>query len=597
MSETARIDPRRKFRLSSLQVFCLKSRVHLRGNIGLTSGRFSDPGPKPQNEDFLGLRVPQDPLLATKGIAACIADGVSAASAAKEASETAVRSFLTDYYETPESWQVKTAGQRVLTAVNRWLYAQGQGHSSAENGCVTTFTAVVLKSRTAHVFHIGDSRLYRLRDGVLEQITRDHATRVSADTCYLTRAMGISLSPRIDYHSFPIEPGDRLALTTDGIHDFISHRKLTELLALDADPSIIAGALGAATSHSHDNRSTLVIRIDSLPDDDKDDVFRQLSDLPFPPDLIPGQSIDGLAVERLISASPNSQLYLVHDTTDGGRPYVLKAPSVIHEDDPSYLERFALEEWIGLRTDSPHLAKVVRRETPRRFRYYLLEPVDGPTLEQWSRDHPTPSVDQVVAIVRGIVAGTRALHRKDTLHQDLKPANILLDADGAVKIIDYGSCRIGGIEEIDSPFHRQGALGTIDFSAPEYRLGATPGRSSDLFSIAVIAYHLLTGGHHPYGGNWARARHLRDFLTLPYTSATVHNPMVPLWMDATLRKALSIRPESRHESMSEFVSFLEHPDPDLVTAASLPLARRHPLLFWKLVALFFFVAWIVTLLL
>ena len=71
--------------------------------------------------------------------------------------------------------------------------------------------------------------------------------------------------------------------------------------------------------------------------------------------------------------------------------------------------------------------------------------------------------------------------------------------------------------------------------------------------------------------------------------------MVPLWMDATLRKALSILPDSRHESMSEFLHHLSHPDPKLTTTAPLPLAQRNPLLFWKILTLVFFLAWIATL--
>ena len=568
--------------------------MHLAKNLAVSSGRYTDPGPKSENQDFLGMHVPEGPLLATKGIAACIADGVSAASAAREASETTIRSFLNDYYETPESWQVKTAGQRVLTAINRWLYGQGQGSVSAEKGYVTTFTAVVFKSQTAHIFHIGDSRIYRLRSGELEQISRDHSSRVSADACYLTRAMGISLTPRIDYHTLSVEPGDLFLLSTDGIHEFLSRQDLLRILSSSQAPEEIATQLGEATAHSNDNRSALVVRVDALPAQDKDDVFRQLSTLPFPPDLLPGQSIDGLMVDKLIAASPNSQLYLVHDTSDNDRPYVLKTPSINYQNDPGYLERFALEEWIGLRTDNANLVKAVRRETPRRFLYYVLEPVNGPTLEEWSKQNPSPSVESVVKIVRGIVSGTRALHRRDTLHQDLKPGNILLDADGTVKIIDYGSCRIGGISEIATPFHRQDALGTLDFSAPEYRLGATPTTSADLFSIATIAYYLLTGGQQPYGERWDGAKILRDFHTLTYTSATSHNPMVPLWMDASLRKALSILPDRRHESMSEFVRFLEHPDPSLTTTAPLPLVVRNPVLVWKLIALIFFVAWVVT---
>ncbi len=568
--------------------------MHLSGRIELTTGLFTSPGPKPQNEDCLGVHIPDVTLLATKGIVACIADGVSAASAGKEAAESAVISFIADYYQTPEAWEVKTAGQRVLTALNRWLFSQGQGFRAAEKGCVTTFTAIILKSQTAHVFHIGDSRLYRLRTGELEQITRDHASHVSADTCYLTRALGLTASPRIDYHTFPIETGDRFVLSTDGIHGEISVHDIESILKANPDSQASAEALGAATQHSPDNRSCILLEILALPDSDKNDVFRQLSSLPFPPDLLPGQSIDGLHVERLISASKNSQLYLVSDIDDNNRSLVLKTPSITFEDDPSYLERFALEEWIGLRTDSLYLAKVIRRARPRRFLYYVLESIDGSTLGRWSEQNPSPPVEQVIRIVGQIVEGVRALHRRDTLHQDLKPDNILLDTEGNVKIIDYGSCRVGGIAEISTPFEREFALGTIDFSAPEYRLGVNPTTHSDLFSIAVITYYLLTGGHHPYGKAWTNAKNPRDFFGLSYQAAAAHNLMVPLWMDAVLRKALSIRIENRQQAMSEFIHNLRHPDPAFLTTEPLPFAQRSPLLFWKLVATFAMLGWIIT---
>jgi len=279
---------------------------------------------------------------------------------------------------------------------------------------------------------------------------------------------------------------------------------------------------------------------------------------------------------------------------DGNRSLVLKTPSINFEDDPSYLERFALEEWIGLRADNPHLAKVFRRARPRRFLYYVLESVDGMTLGRWSEENPNPPVEEVIGIIGQIVEGVRALHRRDTLHQDLKPDNILLDSSGTVKIVDYGSCRVGGIEEISTPFDRPSALGTMDFSAPEYRLGITPTTRSDQFSIAVITYHLLTGGHHPYGKSWETAKSLPDFFSLTYHPAAAHNRMVPLWMDAVLRKALSIRIESRPQAMSEFIHNLRHPAPEFLTSEPLPFAERNPLLFWKIVAFSAILGWIIT---
>jgi len=568
--------------------------MHLSGRIELTTGLFTSAGPKPQNEDALGVHIPEESLLPTKGIVACIADGVSAASAGKEAAETSVIGFITDYYQTPESWEVKTAGHRVLTALNRWLFSQGQGHRAAEKGCVTTFTAIILKSRTAHVFHIGDSRLYRWRDGEMEQITRDHSTRVSADTCYLTRALGLSLAPQIDYHTFSIEVGDRFVLSTDGIHEEIPDPAIEALLEEQDDSQACADALGMAASYREDNRSCIVLRIDSLADADKNDVYRELTSLPFPPDLLPGQSIDRLQVEKILSSTRNSQLYLVHDLEDENRPYILKTPSVTFEDDPSYLERFALEEWIGLRMSHKNLVKAFRRERQRRFLYYLMEPVEGHTLTRWMELNPQPIVEQVISIVGQIVEGVRALHRKDTLHQDLKPDNILIDEAGQVKIVDYGSCRVGGIAEISTPFERPSALGTLDFSAPEYRLGIPASRRSDLFSIALITYHLLTNGKLPFGTGWDHAKSARDFIQLKYRPAVLANPMVPPWMDNVLKKALSVRQETRPDSMSEFMHQLRKPDAEFFHKEALPFAERNPVLFWKIVALVALVGWLIT---
>ena len=75
-------------------------------------------------------------MLGTKGIVVVLADGVSAAEAGGEAAEMCVRSFINDYYSTPETWQVKTAGHRVLVAINRWLFSKGQAFSEAHKGYV-----------------------------------------------------------------------------------------------------------------------------------------------------------------------------------------------------------------------------------------------------------------------------------------------------------------------------------------------------------------------------------------------------------------------------------------------------------------------------
>jgi serine/threonine protein phosphatase PrpC len=100
-----------------------------------------------------------------------LADGISSSSVSRIASESAVKGFLTDYYCTSDSWSVKTSAQRVLEATNSWLHAQtrrSQNPYEKDKGYVCTLSAMVVKSTTAHIFHIGDCRIYRVAGNSLE---------------------------------------------------------------------------------------------------------------------------------------------------------------------------------------------------------------------------------------------------------------------------------------------------------------------------------------------------------------------------------------------------------------------------------------------
>src|SRR5436305_3944166 len=142
-------------------------------SIGQNSGK----GRKEINQDFHGALIPGEPLLSIKGIAVVLADGISSSNISQEASESAVKSFLTDYYCTSESWSVKTSAQRVIAATNSWLHAQTRRSDyryEQDKGYVCTFSAMVIKGSTAHLFHVGDARIYRVAGNTLEQLTNDH---------------------------------------------------------------------------------------------------------------------------------------------------------------------------------------------------------------------------------------------------------------------------------------------------------------------------------------------------------------------------------------------------------------------------------------
>ena len=557
--------------------------LHLESVLRLTIGQASSAGIKTENEDAIGIRIPDDAAMTTKGAVAMIADGVSAAEAGREASETCVHNFLSDYYSTPESWTVKNSAQKVLTSLNRWLYSQSQRFADERKGYLTTLSAVVFKSHSAHIFHVGDSRVYRLRGSELEQISRDHALAISDHQSYLTRAMGLDIKLDVDYHLIELEAEDIFILTTDGVHDFVSSKTIVETINRhsadfeNASKQLINTALAQG---SDDNLSCQIIRIDSLAAQQVNDVVSKLTALPFPPFLSKGMILDGYKILREIYASTRSQLYLVEDVESGAH-YCMKTPSVNFEDDPAYIERFVMESWIGSRINNVHVVKVIEVAGKKTCLYYLTEYISGLTLTQWIKENPRPAVQEVVYLVEQVAKGLRAFHRRETLHQDIKPDNIIIDRNGIAKIIDFGSCFVAGIAEIGSPLEQDIPLGTACYSAPEHILKKRPGYQSDIFSLAVITYEMLTGKL-PFNGKLEDCHSAKDFLSTQYTPSYQLNPLVPVWIDGALKKALRFSPERRHQEVAEFIYELQHPNEKYLAVGFKPLAERDPLLFWKI---------------
>ncbi len=539
----------------------------------------SEAGQKNENQDAIGARIPQGSVHTVKGIALVIADGVSAAEAAQEASQASVTGFLTDYFSTPDTWSVKKSALKVLQSLNRWLYGQSQSHIQGR-GYLTTLSVLIIKSNSAHIFHVGDTRIYRLRNNQLEQLTNDHARHLSGNQYYLSRALGADLSLDIDYRVEEVQQNDRFLLTTDGIHDVLSTRELEEITAnenLECIPDELHRL--ALQKGSTDNLSSQVVHIHTLQDVSAPDAYKALRELPFPPDLNTDMVIDGLRVIRLLQDSERSQLYLVEDTQR--QLCVMKTPSKNYLDDPAYIERFVMEEWIGSRVSSPNIVKTIA-PVQRKFLYYLTRYIPGPTLEAVIKQRGRLDIADAIDITEQLVKALRALHRKETLHQDLKPANIIISATGAV-LIDFGSCLVAGIDEIQAPFAREVALGTAEYSAPEYRYGGPRSEKSDQFSLAVVLYEMLTGKL-PFGMAYEKATTLPDFRKLTYQSAAHHNPMVPIWLDTSLKKSLNINPDLRYASLSEFVFDLKHPNTQMSSNTSSPLLETHPVQVWQTIS-------------
>lgn len=556
-------------------------------NLKISIGSFSDQGIKARNEDFLGALIPEGAQLTHKGIALAIADGMSGSDAGHEASHCCVVSFLSDYYSTPDSWSVKLAGQKILSATNSWLYSQSQQRYESSKGMVSTLSILVLKSNTAHIFHIGDSRIYRLRQGNLEQMTRDHRVWMNDEKNYLNRAMGIEPRLEVDYKAIPLEQGDMFFTSTDGVHDFINEKDLKSLLLSGQNLEQIAQTIvqQASDNQSDDNLSCQVIRVDEIPLAKEDEVLRRYANLPFPPPLEVGMLLDGYKIEEEMHASTRTQIYRAFDTQTNTQ-VIIKTPSILYEDNTHYIEHFLHEEWAGKRISHDNVLKVLNTDRVKTCIYYTTEFLEGQTLREWIDTHPKPYIREIRQVIDQIAKGLRAFHRMEMLHQDLKPENIMIDNHGTVKIIDFGSVKIAGIAEITPLEKHEGdnILGTLNYTAPEYHLGHTGTVKSDIYSLGVIAYEMINGAL-PFGVDMPEKPDKMNLAKLNYVPSFHKNTMVPIWIDGALKKATSITPQGRYDELSEFVYDLSTPNKLFLTGSeNIPLIEQNPLFFWKSVS-------------
>lgn len=510
--------------------------------LKISVGQHSDKGRKETNQDFHGVYLPPEPLLTSKGIAIALADGISSSDVSQIASEAAVTGFLEDYFCTSEAWSVKKSAQQVLTATNSWLHSQsrqGQHRYDQDKGYVCTLSALVIKSTTAHILHVGDSRIYRLRGNTLEQLTKDHRHWVSQEKSHLSRALGFRQEIEIDYHAQPLDQGDIFLLATDGIYEHIDPGLIIDLIHKnqeDLDQAAKAITAKAHAQGSADNLTAQLVRIDELPGQDANAIYQQLTELPFPPLLEARTILDGYQIVREVHASSRSHVYMAMDT-ETRTQVIIKIPSIDLRGDPAYLERFLMEEWIARRINSPHVLKPCAQTRKRNALYIVTEFIDGQTLTQWMIDNPKPELETVRGIVEQIARGLLAFHRMEMLHQDLRPENIMIDRTGTVKIIDFGSVRVAGIMEIATPIERQDLLGTAQYTAPEYFLGEGGSTRSDMFSLGVITYQMLTGKL-PYGAQVAKARTKAAQAKLKYGSVLDDEREIPAWIDDVLKKAV-----------------------------------------------------------
>jgi serine/threonine protein phosphatase PrpC len=537
-----------------------------------SSGYASATGARTSNEDFCGIVLPEAHLLSLKGVVAALADGVGGSGEGRQAAEYSVRGLLADYYATPETWEVPYALDRVLRAINRWLLAQSVSQYDTRR-LVSTLSVLVLRGDHYVIAHVGDSRIYLLRNLQLRALTRDHVWDQPDMQHVLKRAMGLDQHLVVDYTDGVLHSGDIFLLASDGVWEALGDKAVLDLMVSHHEPQEAADALvrQASGRKGADNATAMVVRVERVGEINRHDAVTEAKNLAIPERLKPGQVLDEFEVLRLLHESRGSVLYQVkHVSTQ--QILVLKTLPQSLQDDIASREGLLVEEWLAKMLISHHFPQVLPISRERRsYLYYVMSFHEGATLQQHLEHGRHFSVAEAIQIGIRLGKAVGILHRMNVIHRDIKPDNIHLDTEGKLRLLDLGAALN------PATMWSQGTPGTPSFIAPELFSGGQPSCQSDLYAVGVTLYYLLTRKY-PYG-EIEPFQHPRFIEPVPPTR---YRPDVPQWLESILMKALAKNPTKRFETAEEWVVTLEKgAHAALQPYRHAPLAERNPMLLWQ----------------
>jgi serine/threonine protein phosphatase PrpC len=550
------------------------------GELVLAAGFASALGPRAENQDFGGVHLGSALERARHGVIAAVADGVSGGKRGRVASELAVRALIEGFYAMPDTLGPARAIQAPLAAYNRWLHGMGRGDDMANSA--TTFTALALRGRRAHLAHVGDSRAWRFAEGKLTCLTTDHVRPEPDLRHVLIRAVGIEAELRLDHATIELAEHDRLLLTTDGVHGPLSPARIAAILGRRMSAEATADELveAALAAGGHDNATAVLVDIVRLPAPDHDGILSGLSALPAVTPPAPGASFDGFRIERVLSEGRYAILLAAVDGEDGSK-VVLKFPRPNTLSDRTIRLAFAREMLLAQRLASPFVIAAHPVRPERQTALYCVQPLlEGETMAARLERGLPPlklAVEQAVRLTRAVAA----LHRLEVVHRDIKPDNVLLtaaknDQPGGLKLIDLGVARLPRVED----FHGDEIPGTPGFMAPEQFSGHAGDALTDQFALGVTLYRWLTG-HWPFGEQEAFQRPRFGRPAPP----SKHRAEIPSWLDDAILTTIQPDHDLRFADVIDLLRALERGGSlEVRPRRPLPLIERDPLRFWQVVS-------------
>jgi serine/threonine-protein kinase len=263
------------------------------------------------------------------------------------------------------------------------------------------------------------------------------------------------------------------------------------------------------------------------------------------PDPLIGRVFDRrYVIKRKLGSGGMADVYLAEDQ-ELGRNVALKLLNERHAADEQFVERFRREAQSAAGLNHPNIVSIFDRGYAEGTYYIAMEYLEGRTLKELLvRNGPTP-IPVSIEYARQILGALAFAHRNGIVHRDIKPHNIVVGSDGRLKVTDFGIARSGASQMTEAG----SIVGTAQYLSPEQARGASVDPRSDLYSLGIVLYEMLTG-HVPFTGDTPVEIAMKHLSLAPEPPSELR-PEVPHNLDAVVMRALAKEPDQRYGSAEE----------------------------------------------
>jgi serine/threonine protein phosphatase PrpC len=530
------------------------------------------------NEDSLGFWQPDEEAERLQhGAISVVADGVGGQEKGEVASRMAVDLAIATFQRINPVNAPKQILKQIFDTANLAIYEAGMADPRGGR-MATTLSVCIFRDKELFIGHVGDTRVYLVRQENMKRLTDDHSytamqvklriiseheAKASRLRSMLTRTVGTEPIVHFDYKHLKLMSRDRIVQCTDGLYCYMNDSDLCEGVdRLNMDeicPYLISLAERQKTD---DNLSVQVVQVDRLVEPKYDQPISVLKKTggvhttSMSNEVKPGDVIDArFEIESVISRSGMASIYKAKDLQTG-QTVAIKIPYMQLESDPAAFSRFQREEEIGELLNHPNILKFVK--VPNKSRQYIVtEYLEGKALSTVLNEVRPLPIQDAVQIASYVCGALAHMHEHKVVHRDLKPQNIMICDDGTLRIIDFGIAKSTEMRRLTFAGFTP-AMGTPDYMAPEQVKGRRGDERTDIYSLGAVLYEMTTGSVPFEGPNPFIVMNSR--ITGDPVAPRKMNPAISEPLEEIILHAMEREPQNRYQSASAMKKNLDDPE-------------------------------------